>query len=82
MSRQPRVWLVDGYYQIFRSYYSMPDLRASDGTPVGALRGYASTLIKFLREQRPTHAGVAWDHAFPFGQDVPTTMLVCFADIG
>lgn len=60
---KPRVWLVDGFYQIFRSYYSMPDLRAPDGTPVGALRGYASTLIKFLREQRSTHAGVAWDHA-------------------
>lgn len=63
MADRKRVWLVDGYYQIFRNYYSMPDLRAPDGSPVGAFRGYASTLIKFLREQRPTHVGVAWDHA-------------------
>ncbi len=63
MSGRSRVWLVDGFYQIFRNYYSMPDLRAPDGTPIGAFRGYTSTLIKFLREQRPTHVGVAWDHA-------------------
>ena len=63
MSRRPKVWLIDGHYQIFRAYYSMPDLRAPDGAPIGALRGYASTLIKFLREEQPTHAGVAWDHA-------------------
>lgn len=62
-SRPPRVWLVDGYYQVFRNYHSMPDLRAPDGAPIGAFRGYASTLIKFLREQRPTHVAVAWDHA-------------------
>ncbi|MBW2280489.1 MAG: flap endonuclease [Deltaproteobacteria bacterium] len=63
MSRRPKVWLIDGHYQIFRAYYSMPDLRAPDGTPVGAFRGYASTLIKFVREEQPTHVGVAWDHA-------------------
>jgi 5'-3' exonuclease len=63
MKPRPRVWLLDGYYQVFRNYYSMPDLRAPGGGPIGAFRGYASTLIKFLREQRPTHAAVAWDHA-------------------
>ena len=60
--RPSRVWLIDGYYQVFRNYYSMPDLRAPDGMPIGAFRGYASTLIKFLREQHPTHVAVAWDH--------------------
>ena len=63
MSRRPKVWLLDGHYQIFRAYYSMPDLRAPDGAPIGAFRGYASMLIKFLREEQPTHVGVAWDHA-------------------
>lgn len=62
MSARSRVWLIDGFYQVFRNYHSMPDLRAPDGAPIGAFRGYASTLIKFLREQRPTHAAVAWDH--------------------
>jgi DNA polymerase-1 len=63
MSVAPQVWLIDAHYQIFRAYHSMPDLRAPDGSPVGALRGYTSTLIKFLREQAPTHVAVAYDHA-------------------
>ena len=50
MSERQTVWLLDAHYQIFRVYYSMPDLRAPDGTPVGAFRGYTGVLIKFLRE--------------------------------
>ena len=62
MDPAPRVWLIDAHYQIFRAYHSMPDLRAPDGSAVGALRGYTSALIKFLREQEPTHVAVAYDH--------------------
>jgi DNA polymerase-1 len=61
MSR-PLVWLIDAHYQIFRAYYSMPDLQAPDGTPVGALRGYVAVLIKFLARQQPTHVIAAFDH--------------------
>ncbi len=60
---EPLVWLIDGYVQIFRAYHSMPDLRAPDGRPVGALRGYLSSLVRFLTRQRPTHVLVAWDFA-------------------
>lgn len=62
MSRST-VWLIDAHYQIFRAYYSMPDLRSSDGSPVGAVRGYAATLIRFLTRQAPTHVAAAFDHA-------------------
>ncbi len=61
MSARVRLWLIDAHYQIFRAYHAMPDLRAPDGRPVGALRGYASTLVKFLAEQKPTHVAAAWD---------------------
>jgi len=63
MSGAPLVHLIDAHYQIFRAYHSLPDLRAPDGRPVGAVRGYAQTLIKFLREHRPTHVGAAFDFA-------------------
>jgi 5'-3' exonuclease len=62
MSARATLWLLDGHYQIFRAYHAMPDLRAPDGTPVGALRGYAATLVKLLAEQKPTHIAAAWDH--------------------
>lgn len=61
--RGPLVYLIDAYVQIFRAYYAMPDLRAPDGTPVGAFRGYASTLVKFLERQAPTHVAAAFDFA-------------------
>jgi DNA polymerase-1 len=62
MSERPTVWLLDSHYSIFRAYYAMPDLHAPDGTPVGALRGYASQLVKLLVKQRPTHVAAAWDN--------------------
>jgi DNA polymerase-1 len=63
MNRRPAVWIFDAHFQIFRSYHSLPDLRAPDDTPIGAVRGYAQTLIKFLREREPTHVAAAYDHA-------------------
>jgi DNA polymerase-1 len=63
MSRRPVVWVFDAHFQIFRSYHSLPDLRAPDDTPIGAVRGYGQTLIKFLREREPTHVAAAFDHA-------------------
>lgn len=62
MGARPLVWLLDGHFQIFRAYYALPDLRAPDGSPVGAARGYAQTLIRFLCDQAPTHVAVAFDH--------------------
>ncbi len=62
-SREPRVWLIDAYVQIFRAYHSMPELTAPDGRPVGAFRGYAASLLRFLARQEPTHLAVCWDHA-------------------
>jgi DNA polymerase-1 len=59
----PVVWLVDAHYQIFRAYHSLPALPAPDGTPTGALRGYAAQLIRFLARQQPTHVVAAFDHA-------------------
>ena len=63
MSDRPTLWLLDSHYQIFRAYYAMPDLRAPDGTPTGAVRGYASQLVKLLVRERPTHLAAAWDFA-------------------
>ena len=61
MSARPTLWLLDSHYQIFRAYHAMPDLRAPDGTPTGAVRGYASQLVKLLTRERPTHVAAAWD---------------------
>ena len=59
----PLVWLIDAHVQIFRAYYSMPEMEGPDGSPVGAFRGYLATLLRFLSRQQPTHVAACWDHA-------------------
>jgi DNA polymerase-1 len=68
MDKRPCVHLIDAHYQIFRAYHGLPDLRVADpkfpnGRPVGALRGYAQLLLRYLREREPTHIAAAWDFA-------------------
>jgi 5'-3' exonuclease len=57
-----KVHLVDGTYELFRSYYGAPRATAPDGAEVGATRGLVATLLRLLREDDVTHVGVAFDH--------------------
>lgn len=52
--------LLDGTYELFRSYFGAPSRSAPDGTPAGAVHGIlASTLSLF--EGGVTHLGAAFD---------------------
>lgn len=51
-TRQPHLVLVDGSGYIFRAYHGLPPLTRSDGTPVGAVYGFTTMLLK-LREMLP-----------------------------
>lgn len=55
------VHLVDGTYELFRSFYAVPSAQAPDGREVGAVRGLLGTLLALLREPGTTHVGVAFD---------------------
>ena len=57
-----KVYLVDGTYELFRSYFALPPLVAPDGRPVGAIRGVVQSLLYLLREEEVTHIGCAFDH--------------------
>ena len=57
------VHLVDGSPYIFRAYFSMPDLRTPADEPAGAVHGFASFLVRYLREEEPTHLGIAFDES-------------------
>lgn len=46
---KPRLVLVDGSGYIFRAYHALPPLTRRDGTPVGAVYGFTTMLLK-LRE--------------------------------
>jgi DNA polymerase-1 len=52
--RPQRLYLIDGSGYIFRAFHALPDLTRSDGTHVGAVRGFSSMLMKLLDELRDT----------------------------
>lgn len=57
-----RVHLVDGTFELFRSYYGAPKATAPNGAEVGATRGLMRSMLSLLREDGVTHVGIAFDH--------------------
>lgn len=57
-----QVHLVDGTYELFRSYFGAPPAKAPDGREVGATRGILRSMLSLLQEDGVTHVAVAFDH--------------------
>jgi 5'-3' exonuclease len=57
-----QVHLVDGTYELFRSFYAkVPGHRDPQGVEVGAVRGVVTSMVMML-DDGATHVGVATDH--------------------
>jgi 5'-3' exonuclease len=87
-----RVHLVDGTYELFRSYHGAPPATGRDGQPVGAVRGILRSLHSLLREPGVTHIGVAFDHViesfrnelfagYKTGEGLPEDLLAQFGPV-
>jgi DNA polymerase I len=59
--RAKRLFLIDGYSNIFRAYYAIRNLSSSKGEPTNAVYGFLQMLRKLLREEQPELVGVALD---------------------
>ena len=57
-----KVHLVDGTYELFRTFFGAPPAHDAAGRPVGAVRGLLATLLALLREPGVTHVACAFDH--------------------
>ncbi len=59
--------LIDGSAYIFRAYHALPPLTRSDGTPIGAVQGFANILWGEITKERnsgaATHIAVIFDHS-------------------
>jgi DNA polymerase-1 len=63
------VLLVDGSSYLYRAYHALPDLRAPDGFPTGAVHGFIA-MMKWLRERYPSeHAACVFDARGPTFRD-------------
>jgi DNA polymerase I len=59
VSGRPRLYLIDGYSNIFRAFYAIRNLSNSRGEPTNAVYGFVTMLRKLLREEDPELVGVA-----------------------
>jgi 5'-3' exonuclease len=57
-----KLHLVDGTYELFRSFYGAPPKKAPDGREVGAALGLLRSMLLLLNSRDVTHVGVAFDH--------------------
>jgi len=63
----PHLYLVDGSGYIFRAYHKLPPMTRKDGTPVNAVYGFTTMLLKLVQDvddgDTPTHQAVIFDSA-------------------
>jgi 5'-3' exonuclease len=57
-----RIHLVDGTYELFRSFFGAPPKKAPDGREVGATLGLLNSLLSLLTKSGATHLACAFDH--------------------
>jgi DNA polymerase I len=53
--------VIDGSGFIFRAYHRLPPLTRKDGTPIGAVYGFTTMLLKLREELQATHCAVVFD---------------------
>ena len=62
MAPRERLMLLDSASLYFRAFFGVPDsVKAPDGTPVNAVRGFLDFIATLVTGQQPTHLVACWD---------------------
>ena len=63
LPRVKRLLLLDGHSLAYRAFFALPveNFSTTTGQPTNAVYGFTSMLINVLRDEEPTHVGVAFD---------------------
>ncbi|MEZ5332613.1 MAG: DNA polymerase I [Thermoanaerobaculia bacterium] len=56
-----KLYLIDGYSNLFRAFYAIRNLSSSKGLPTNAVYGFVTMLRKLLRDEKAELVGVAMD---------------------
>ena len=56
-----QIHLIDGTYELYRSFYGAPSALSPDGQEVGGTRGLLRSLLSLLRSDECTHVAIAFD---------------------
>ncbi len=67
MENDNRLFLLDAYALIFRSYYAFINrpIVNSKGLDTSAAYGFTNTLLDLINKEKPTHIGVVFDPSTP-----------------
>ena len=62
-SQAPKLLLIDGHSIAYRAFFALPveNFSTQTGQHTNAVFGFTSMLINVLRDEKPTHLGVAFD---------------------
>ena len=60
---RPKLLLIDGHSVAYRAFFALPveNFSTKTGQHTNAVFGFTSMLINVLRDEAPTHLGVAFD---------------------
>ena len=62
LSKQdPKLWLNDGTFELFRSYYAGVPGKTADGIEVGATVGVIRSIASLLKKEKNIYIGIAFD---------------------
>jgi DNA polymerase-1 len=61
----PTLYLIDGNSYIYRAFYAIRGLTASDGTPTNAIFGFTNMILKILKEKSPDYFAIVFDAPGP-----------------
>ncbi|HCJ52578.1 MAG TPA: DNA polymerase I, partial [Candidatus Kerfeldbacteria bacterium] len=66
MAQKVKIFLIiDANAILHRSFHALPPLTSKDGIVVNAVYGFATTLLKAMKEFRPGYIAVAFDKKGP-----------------
>lgn len=66
-NNKPKLFIIDAYSMIYRAYYAFRNspIINSKGLNTSAIYGFGNIIIDILKNEKPTHIGVAFDSAEP-----------------
>ena len=59
------LYLIDGTYELFRSFFGAPSRKTIAGQEVGAIAGLLASLNVLIREEKPDYIAAATDSTIP-----------------
>src|SRR5438128_5544091 len=69
---EKKLFLLDGMALVYRAHFALiaRPIYSSKGVNTSALYGFTQTLLEIIKNQQPTHIGVAFDTAAPTARHV------------